>query len=166
MAHATKEAALQHNAAALIFMTTDELLRVCSIAKDHAFQYTIPLARIVERIMDYSIRTVEAWELIDLGIDGEQCPDLQFDYDFDYLEEGFNQMIVSLRYTNHERDTTEILEVDVIQMITDVLKAKSPRLMIEGAAITQGQEPLMVEGKALALKDGVVRVAITTERPE
>ncbi|MEX2493728.1 MAG: hypothetical protein WD425_18420 [Nitrospirales bacterium] len=101
------------------------------------------------------IHTVEAWEWIDIGIDLANCPALEFDCDFTHLDDGIDQMILSLRYNNHELDTTEILEVDVVQMITDVLKAKSRRLGIESAAITQGQEPLMVEGKALSLKDGI-----------
>ncbi|HBP89202.1 MAG TPA: hypothetical protein DD706_16060 [Nitrospiraceae bacterium] len=145
--------------ASLIAMTTMELMRVCAIAKNHTFLYAVPLSKIVERVLDYSIRTVEAWELID--IEFTNAEEIDFEIWFDWC----NELPLSVRFKNHEHDTIETLDVDIMQVMGGVLKEKSRSLFIGGLEITLEEDHLMVEGKTLSLKNGMVRIAVTTEKP-
>ncbi|MGP0590910.1 hypothetical protein ACTRXD_00035 [Nitrospira sp. T9] len=147
------------DSSSLISLTTMELTRVCAIAKNHSFLYPVPLSKIVDRVLDYSIRTVEAWELID--IDFWKGDEIDFERWFEWCDD----LTLSISFKNHEHDTTETLEVDIIQVMGDVLKEKSRSLYVGGLEIELGEDHLMVEGKNHSLKNGMVRIAVTTEKP-
>ncbi|WP_447963718.1 hypothetical protein [Nitrospira sp. Ecomares 2.1] len=120
------------------------------------FLYPVPLSKIVDRVLDYSIRTVEPWDLIDIEfMNGDEI-------DFERWFEWCDDMTLSISFKNHEHDTTETLEVDIIQVMRDVLKEKSWSLYIGGLEIELGGDHLMVEGKNHYLKNGMVRIAVVS----
>lgn len=149
----------------LLAMTHSELHRVCSITKNPEYLYTLPLSKIVTSILECSVETVQAWELVDMSFD--TSPTVQFQYDtwFNWCDSGFDEMLLSLRIHNHHRGVEETLTIDLLQVIRKELQSKKDPLYISGAEIREGTDPIVVKGKALSLKNGMVRLAITPEKP-
>ncbi|WP_454063683.1 hypothetical protein [Candidatus Nitrospira salsa] len=166
MTHAIKEQKQQKGGAALISMTRHELLSVCSIAKGNEFLYAIPLSKIVDMVLEHSIGMVETWEFVDLSIENSGVNQFRFDDWFNYPDSGFEEMTLSLRFKNLEHGRIDSLEVDMIQVIRNELQAISSKLYIGGAEISEGKKKLVFNGREISLKDGEVRVLITTHKPQ
>ncbi len=147
----------------MITLSAEDIRHVCRITTFNSFEYDVPMAAVIERILDSSIRRIEAWELVDIALRPSSAE--RYGQALYAAHANVGDLALIVTYCNHERDSRDSLTVDLLQVIQGYLNDKGENLALCSTELQKGAEPLVAEGKTLSLTNDVLRVSLTTENP-